>query len=156
MPIPQTLDRDLLERHSILLSESFECVVGRPLINPKISRLAVGDALYDAPFVVVSHDTQEDPVLTYGNAIALELWEMSWAELTATPSRLTAEPANQEERAKAMARVKETGFTEGYRAVRISKTGRRFQIENTVIWNVVSSNGGFRGQAATFADWTFL
>ncbi len=156
MTIPDTLDRDFLEHHSRLLAESFERVVGRPLINLTETSLPIGDTLYDAPFVVVSHGVEEDPILNYGNAIALELWEMSWAELTSTPSRLTAEPANQQARAEAMARVKATGFTEGYSAVRISKTGRRFQINNTVIWNVLSANNEYQGQAATFSDWTFL
>ena len=31
-------------------------------------------------------------MLNYGNRAALTLWEMSWEELTRTPSRLTAEP----------------------------------------------------------------
>lgn len=50
------------------------------------------EELFAAPFVIVSHDTQADPVLNYGNRAALTLWEMSWEELTRTPSRLTVEP----------------------------------------------------------------
>ena len=32
--------------------------------------------LFAAPFVVLSQGTEADPVLNYGNAIALQLWEM--------------------------------------------------------------------------------
>ena len=49
--------------------------------------------LFQAPFVVVSHGAETDPVLNYGNQIALDLWEMRWDQLVQTPSRLTAEPS---------------------------------------------------------------
>ncbi len=156
MPPATGPDRDFLTSHSVLLCQSFERLVGRPLVDPTPALEEMADRLFDAPFVVVSHGTQEDPILNYGNAIALQLWEMTWEELTSTPSRMTAEPANQAARAEAMERVKEVGYTEGYRAIRISKSGRRFEIANTVIWNVISEQGDYVGQAATFADWTFL
>ncbi|MGL5096317.1 MAG: MEKHLA domain-containing protein, partial [Planctomycetia bacterium] len=61
--------------HSVLLLESFRRVVGRPLLD------AVGDhadadarQLFLAPFVVVSHGVQADPILNYGNQAALDLW----------------------------------------------------------------------------------
>ncbi len=37
-------------------------------------------------------------LLNYGNATAQTLWEMSWEELTRTPSRYTAETPEQERR----------------------------------------------------------
>jgi hypothetical protein len=40
--------------------------------------------------------------------------------------------------------------------VRIAQSGRRFRIEDTVIWNVIDADGAFCGQAATFARWTPL
>ena len=157
MPLPRHIDPDFVVAQSKLLTDSFQRLVGRPLIAfPSHDPSLLAEALFDAPFVVVSHGTQADPILNYGNAVALQLWEMSWDELTATPSRETAEPANQAARTHAMDQVKKLGFTEGYQAVRISKSGKRFEIKNTVIWNVVTADGDFRGQAATFADWTFL
>lgn len=48
--------------------------------------------------MVVSHQTQADPVLCYGNRRALSLWEMDLPTLTSTPSRLTAEPLERAER----------------------------------------------------------
>ena len=53
---------------------------------------------------------EADPVLNYGNRAALALWEMSWEELTRTPSRLTAEAPNREERAKLLEAVTQRGF----------------------------------------------
>lgn len=112
--------------------------------------------LFDAPFVLVSHGVQTVPILNYGNAAALTLFEMSWEELTATPSRMTAEEGNREEREAMMAKVRAQGFTDGYSGVRVSKTGARFCIEDTVIWNVVDKDGDYCGQAALFPRWTML
>jgi hypothetical protein len=38
--------------------------------------------------VVLSHGTEEDPILNYGNGAALALWEMDFGQLTSIPSRL--------------------------------------------------------------------
>jgi len=113
-------------------------------------------ALFAAPFVLVSHGTEEDPVLNYGNRMALELWEMTWEQLTRTPSRVTAESVNQAERERMLARVAARGFIDEYRGVRISNTGRRFLVEDAIVWNVVDAKNKKRGQAATFSRWSFL
>ena len=73
--------------------------------------------------MLVSHGTEADPVLNYGNDAAQALWEMSWAELTRTPSRLTAEAPNREERARLLEAVTRQGFIDDYSGVRILKTG---------------------------------
>ncbi len=112
--------------------------------------------LFFAPFVVVSHAESDDPILNYGNRQALDLWEMTWAEFTATPSRLTAEPMNRTERARMLQRVATHGFATDYRGVRISRTGRRFLVEDATVWNVLDGHGVKRGQAASFSRWTPL
>ena len=88
--------------------------------------------LFFAPFVVVSHADSEDPILNYGNRQALDLWEMTWPEFTATPSRLTAEPMNLDERARMLHQAANQGFITDYRGVRISRTGRRFLVEQVL------------------------
>ena len=118
--------------------------------------LGLSKNIFHAPFVVVSHGTEADPVLNYGNAAALALWEMSWEELTSTPSRLTAEAPNREERARLLAAVTARGFIDDYSGVRISKTGRRFRIARATVWNLISENGRPCGQAAMFNRWEFL
>jgi len=112
--------------------------------------------LYEAPFVLVSHGTQLDPILNYGNAAAQLLWEMSWEELTRTPSRLTAETLERDERARLLAAVAAQGFIDDYAGVRISKTGRRFLIHRATVWNLITEEGESCGQAATFSVWEFL
>jgi hypothetical protein len=80
---------------------------------------------------------------------------MDWGQFTKTPSRLTAEPVNQAERARMLARVQEKGFIDDYKGVRISGTGKRFLVEQAIVWNIVGTEGEQIGQAATFSKWTF-
>lgn len=137
--------------HAHLLLSSFEHFVGRPLL-PNASP----ETLFHAPFPVLSHNTAADPILTYGNRAALELWEMSWDAFTAMPSRLTAEPDERETRAELLASIGANGFIDTYTGVRISQTGRRFLIEGAIIWNLIRADGTPAGQAATFDRFTYL
>lgn len=105
------------------------------------------------PFALVSHDTAADPVFNYANRLALELFSMSWDEFTALPSRLSAEPVKQSERARLLEIVSQNGYIEDYSGIRIAKTGRRFMIKNTTIWNLITSDGSFYGQAALIRAW---
>ncbi|MBX9759791.1 MAG: MEKHLA domain-containing protein [Beijerinckiaceae bacterium] len=141
-------------RHANLLLRSFARVVGRDLLPSGDSEAENARALFEAPFVVLSHGLQDDPVLNYGNRQALTLWEMSFAELTRMPSRVTAEPMLREERERLLAIAAQKGFIDDYAGVRISATGRRFRIENAIIWNVTDETGARVGQAATFDRWT--
>jgi hypothetical protein len=138
---------------SQLLLDSFHRWTGRNLLTRTGSPEEQAQALFAAPFVVVSHGTEPDPILNYGNQRALDLWEMSWSQLTSTPSRLTAEPLNQDERARMLAVAEAQGYFAGYRGVRISSTGTRFLVEDATVWNVVNNQGVRLGQAATFARW---
>jgi hypothetical protein len=99
---------------------------------------------------------RSDPILNYGNAAALALWEMPWEEFTGTPSRLTAEAPNRAERARLLSAVAADGFIDDYSGVRISKTSRRFRIAQATVWNLVTDSGEPCGQAATFSQWEFL
>ncbi|MYA27998.1 MAG: MEKHLA domain-containing protein [Nitrospira sp. SB0666_bin_27] len=109
--------------------------------------------LFVAPFVVASHTDAEDPILNYGNRQALELWEGNWEEFTGIPSRLTAEPVNQPERARMLAQVATHGFITDYQGIRISRTGRRFLVKQATVWNILDDHGAIQGQAATFSHW---
>ncbi len=138
------------------LLDSFRHWTGRELLVRPCSREDQAGLLFVAPFVVVSHGTEPDPILNYGNQAALDLWEMAWAQLTRMPSRQTAEPLNQEERARMLRQVEEKGVYDRYRGVRISATGRRFLVEDALVWTVMDEQGRRVGQAATFSRWTWL
>ena len=53
-------------------------------------------------------------------------------------------------------RARTQGYIDNYQGIRISSSGRRFLIEQAIVWNVTDRAGNRRGQAATFSRWTFL
>lgn len=139
--------------HAERLRNSFHALIGRDLIDPALSPEAAAAALFHAPFVVLSHNTAPDPILTYGNQTALNLFALTWEELIQMPSRLTAEAPNRAERARLLAEVTANGFIDNYSGVRISSTGQRFLIEQATVWNLIDAEGRPCGQAATFRAW---
>ena len=145
-----------LVSHTLCLARSFKHWTGRDLLAGELSPQELAAKIFDAPFVVVSHGTEADPILNYGNRAGLTLWEMSWGEFTRTPSRLTAEAPNRQERARLLDVVARHGFIDNYSGVRISKSGRRFVVLGATVWNLVSETGQPLGQAATFSEWKFL
>jgi hypothetical protein len=154
--MPAWISSETIDWIQIILN-SYHRLLGKDLIlDRSVSPLDQAHALDRAPRVVVSHDTASDPILNYGNQIALSLWEMSWDELTATPSRLTAEPVNWEVRQQMLLQVESQGFIDNYQGVRISKSGQRFMIKKTIIWNLADLTGNYCGQAATFDQWQYI
>jgi hypothetical protein len=141
---------------SQLLLNSFRHWTQRELLERVGNSDYQAHALFRSPFVIVSHGIEEDPLLNYGNHVALELWEMTWEQLVQTPSRLTAEPADRAEREWMLEQARTRGYIDTYRGVRMTSTGRRFLVENALVWNVVDAKGQRVGQAATFSQWTWL
>ena len=144
-----------IEQSQILLN-SYRQFLDEELISRNGLDEDQSRAMFEAPFVVVSHGTQDDPILNYGNEVALNLWEMDIETLLQTPSRMTAEPVHRDERARLLERTLRNGFVDDYRGIRIASSGRRFLIEKAIVWNLVNDAGDRVGQAATFSDWVFL
>jgi MEKHLA domain len=142
--------------HSKRLYRSFEHWLGKPLTETKGTDEAIGRSLFEAPFILVSHGTESNPILNYGNQAALNLWQMDWAQFTSTPSRLTAEPVAQEERERLLLQAETYGYIDNYNGIRISSTGKRFYIKAAIVWNVLDEEGQKCGQAATFSQWEFI
>lgn len=143
------------------LLDSYAFWLKRELIDRTGALEEQSERLYFSPFVVASHtnpssgsgQAAEDPILNYGNRQALALWEGTWEEFTTTPSRLTAEPVNQPERARMLEQVATHGFIADYQGIRISRTGRRFLVQQATVWNILDDHGITQGQAATFSQW---
>lgn len=144
-----------LIRHAARLAASFRHWTGRDLVAPD-STATIAERLFHHPAVVVSHGAEPDPIFNYGNAAALALWELSWDEFVRTPSRLTVEPPEREERERLLAAVAARGWIDDYAGVRIARGGRRFRIEQASVWTVLDEAGHACGQAATFSRWHFL
>ena len=138
------------------LLNSYRHWTGRELLDRDGSPLDQAERLYRAPFVVLAHGNEANPILNLGNRTALDLWEMDLETFLTTPSRQTAEPDHREARSDLLARVERDGFIDDYSGIRISATGRRFQIDRATVWNLIDEAGERVGQAATFSSWRFL
>jgi hypothetical protein len=133
-----------------LLTDSYARLVGAPLVPPGKD----ADWLYrDAPFVVVAHGADQEPKFIYANRAAQTCFEYSWQEFMTLPSRLSAEASDRAERQKLLDEVTRNGFLSGYRGLRVAKSGRRFIIEDGVVWELIDRAGLRHGQAATFLSW---
>jgi hypothetical protein len=148
---------DLLRAHGgarlPLIAESFQRLIGAPLVAHVED---TADSLWNAPRVIVAHGTEPDPIFFFANKMALELFEMSAKDFIKLPSRLSAEAVNREERQRLLNEVTRNNFIANYAGVRISATGRRFRIEQAVVWNLLDAQGEKHGQAATFDHWVGL
>ncbi|MFV0445662.1 MAG: MEKHLA domain-containing protein [Planctomycetaceae bacterium] len=137
------------------LLDSFARWLGRELLPRDGTALAQSQRLFEAPFVVVAHGTQPDPILDFANQSALDMWAADLPTLLSLPSRKTAEPMHRDERARMLQRTREQGYIDDYQGVRISTDGRRFRIRQAIVWNLVDAAGSHAGQAATFdqSEW---
>src|SRR5690606_16141460 len=136
-------------QHSRMLYDSFRRYHDVNLIDGEFrSDEDLASALYHAEFVLVSHDTQDDPVFNYANEVAQILWEMTWDEFVGLPSKFSAEPVSMEERRRSLDKARQAGVIRHYDAVRISRSGRRFWIRDASLWNVYDNDNSYCGQAA--------
>lgn len=147
---------DYLAEHVSLLQSSYKRLTGKEIGDLGLQGNDLAKAVFEAPFVVVSHDDHPDPMFSYANLTAQALFEMNWPEFTTLPSRRSAEYPNREERANLLATVARQGFIEGYEGIRISKTGRRFMIQEVTVWNLIDDRGKYHGQAAIWSHWQYL
>lgn len=156
MSIPARYNDPNHQKHIEILLRSFQHWTGRELIPPAASLEQAAQLLYLAPFAVVSHGTAQDPIFNYGNAAALKLFELPWDKFTSLPSKQSAEPEDREQRKKILEGVARNGYMDNYRGVRVSANGKRFEIEDAVIWNLLDENGNPCGQAAKIHKWRYL
>jgi MEKHLA domain len=143
-------------RQSQRLLYSFKYWLGHSLLDVTGTPIEIAEALFEAPFVLVSHGMEPDPIFNYGNRKALALWELDWQQFTQMPSRKTAEALVQEARDRLLAETTIKGFVSNFSGVRISSTGKRFKIEDGIVWNLLNENNQRCGQAAVYSHCQFI
>ncbi len=151
------MDNCFLQDHVRHMASSLVSLTGIELLpGIDIDAADFAELVFHAPFVLVSHNTETDPIFNYANNSALELFEMNWEQFTSLPSRMSAEPDLREERERLMNQVRTRGFIDNYAGVRISSTGKRFRIQQAYVWNIFDTEKKIVGQAALFSLWTPL
>jgi PAS domain S-box-containing protein len=134
---------------AVLLVQSHLRVVGRPLVERSVPPRELATWLYrDTSVALLAHGPGPDPRFCYANRAAQRHFGYSWDEFVGLPSRLSADGPDRAERERLLRDVARTGFSDGYRAMRVSKSGAAFWIENVTVWNLIDGDGDFRGQAA--------
>ena len=140
--------------------EFFTLLVGsyRRMVGGEPAFLAGGEEsaawLYEySPYAVLAHDTADVPRFIYANKAAQACFEYAFEEIIGLPSHLSAEPQDRAERQRLLDQVAAHGYATGYSGVRIAKSGRKFRIEDGVVWQLIDEAGSFRGQAASFGRW---
>lgn len=154
-PFPSE-ENDFLFEHIALLRASFKHWFNRELLPERMTDTEAARYAFNAPWALLSHSTDKDPLFNYANQTALSLFGMTWEEMTTFPSRLSVEKTARESRIKLLEEVAAHGCVEGYRGIRIGPHGRRFEIQGTHIWNVRDAFGKPCGQAASFKHWIWL
>jgi len=149
------IDEDFLTRHTQILCDSYRRWTGIELLAKPDDKMQ-SQALWEAPFAVLSHGLQTDPVFNYSNEMGLKLFGYEWDELMQIPSRYSAEAMDREARDELLARVTAHGYVDDYTGVRITKNGQRFMIQNATVWNLMDEMGNYYGQAALISNWQFL
>ena len=122
--------------------------VGTELIERTGNADSDAKLLFMLDAVILSHDGGEDPHFVYANQAAADLWRMPVSELIGMPSRLSAPPEHQAERASMLKDAAGSGVLTGYAGERIAKDGTRFMIEDATLWTVDYPQGP--GQAVVF------
>ena len=153
----------VLANHAVVtlakqIVDSYTRVVGNQLVGlpGDAADVQIAKALYELPEVVLSHDGSADPTFTFANVAGQKLFEYSWDEFLTLRSHQSAEPEHRSNRAEMLDRAARDGYISDYRGVRVSGSGKRFEIENAIIWNVLDERGNTIGQAAAFDQWRFL
>ena len=131
--------------------DSHAARVGTELVERTGNPDSDAEALFALNAVILSHDGSSDPRFVYANQAAAELWRMPVTELVGMPSRLSAPPEHQAERASMLKDAAGSGVLTGYAGERIAKDGTRFMIRDATLWTVDYSHG--QGQAVVFRQW---
>ncbi|MCP5269360.1 MAG: MEKHLA domain-containing protein [Zoogloeaceae bacterium] len=146
------MNQNMQNDYALLLIRSYRQLTGHvllPLANPA----EAATALFNAPFVVLSHNTLSDPVFVYANRAAQQRFAMTEDQIIGLPSRYSAEPLARSERQRLLDIVARQGYIDDYCGVRIDRMGNRFEVRNATVRNVIDEEGRLHGQAATFSEW---
>ena len=77
--------------HIRLLVSSFKILTGENILASDCDIDNISREIFFAPFAVMSHGLEADPIFNYANQCVLDLFEMTWEDFIKQPSRLSAD-----------------------------------------------------------------
>ncbi|WP_075591270.1 MEKHLA domain-containing protein [Labilibacter marinus] len=149
-------ENSYLKEYIHLITSSLKKLANIEIVDFSLSIEEQAKQVFNSDYVLLAHNGSNDPTFNYANQKALSLFEMTWDEFTNMPSKYSAESDERATREQFLAEVAEKGFSKNYSGIRISKTGKRFEIRNVILWNVYDSEGNRIGQAAMFDKYEYL
>lgn len=154
LPFILKLNHSFYNTQADLIASNYKKFTGKALLEdndtPSIQEL------FTAPLIILSHGVEDDPLFNFSSQRGLDLFDYDFEDFILLPSRKSAEMVEREERDSLFKEVEERGFITNYRGIRVTSTGKRFYIENALIWNLTDRQGRYYGQAAAFSKYTFL
>lgn len=103
-----------------------------------------------APYALLAHGTQADPLFYYANEQALASFKYSREQFIGMPSRFSASPLDREMRQTLLEQVTAKGIAHGYSGYRVDRLGQAFMIHQGSVWTLIDEQGAPCGQAALF------
>lgn len=104
----------------------------------------------NAPYSILAHNCNDDPVFVYANKFALSCFKYSQDEMLLLPSRLSVAIGKREEREILLNSVKQDGIAYNCTGERIDKYDNNFSIYDGIIWQLKEKKGKVWGQGALF------
>jgi len=149
-------ENSYLKDYVYLITSSLKKLANIEIVDFSLSLEDQAKQAFNSNYVLLAHNGANEPIFNYANKTALKLFEMSWEEFTTMPSKYSAESDERGKREQFLADVAENGYSKNYSGIRISKSGRRFEIRNVILWNVYDSENNRIGQAAVFDEYNYL
>ncbi|MGE8066252.1 MEKHLA domain-containing protein [Pseudomonas sp. NPDC089569] len=103
-----------------------------------------------APYALLAHGTQADPLFYYANEQALACFKYPREQFIGMPSRFSASPLDREMRQTLLDEVTAKGIAHGYSGYRVDRLGQAFMIHLGSVWTLLDDQGAACGQAALF------
>lgn len=149
-------ENNFLKEYIHLITKSLKELTNIDIVDSSLGLEEQAKQVFNANYVLLAHNGTDDPIFNYANQTAQNLFEMPWDEFIAMPSKYSAESDERSKREEFLAEVKEKGYSKNYSGIRISKSGKRFEIKNVILWNVFDAEGTRIGQAAMFDEYDYL
>jgi hypothetical protein len=132
-------------------SESLQKLTGVSLLDRMEGVETISQVHSNERYSVLSHDIEDDPVYCYFNAGSMASFEYPPHEVYELPSRYSAPDGPvRSDRQALMKTVVNEGVWTFPTAIRITKSGRQFQLQDVILWNVYDNDGVRVGQTALF------
>ena len=149
---------DTLVAHISRLVRSYTVLTGRDLVPYDANPLVLAERVQRAPVILMSRSFDRDELPAYGNDLALNLWQQSWDQFTASPAA-DETGASEEERVmwrQAHDLALAVGHADVVSGVLSAGQGRRSRFTRATIWNVLDDDGRVVGQATLLSTWRWV